>query len=299
LLNGPLLRRGASRNRNGEPNMTDSHATKRRISALCAIASCVALTLSACSAEPTGDSATTDTERSSDVDPSMIEMENEAYLNPIARVNFPGQGSVRFYEPEPGYVVVLQSGVDSLGAKIGAKAAGATLVEKYERLAGAAAPQTLRDAVARADRLAAEAPPSIAGERGGAPQLPEQVPGPLLREKNHTGDWFWDGYCDMHLQWNADEEAFWPWVTGTGSFTWTTLDVVQSAARSNQGQVRFRVRWRPRASWSGYTTLYLNPGEHAIYYEEYRDLLRFGWNSIVDQASDPGDIYDFCSWGNH
>jgi hypothetical protein len=275
--------------------MTDSHETKRRTSALCAVASCVALTLSACSAEPTGDSASTETERSPNADPSMIEMENEEYLNPIARVNFPGHGSVRFYEPEPGYVVVLQSGVDSLGAKIGFKTASGTLVDKYERLAGAAAPQTLRDAVARAERLAAEAPPEIAGEPIDAPQVPD----PQLREKNHTGDWFHDGYCDMHFQSNADEQAFWPVVSGTGSFTWTTLDVLQSAARSLQGQVRFRARWRPRASWSGYTTAYLDPGEHAIFYEEYRDVLRFAWNSIVDQASDPGDVYDFCSWGNH
>jgi hypothetical protein len=253
------------------------------------------LALGACSAEPGSDTAGGDVERTASSDPSQIVIENEEALNPIARVDLPGVGSVRFYEPAPGHIVIGQGGLATVRL-LGPEMAHMTAVEKYRYVARASAPQALIDAEKRAAELGIEPPGAIEQEvRDPSSQIEPQA-SPELRDKNHTGDPFLDDFCDMHLQMNADLEAFWVFRTGTGGFTWTRLDVVQSAARSRVGTIRFGARVKTCAicSWGPWSRIHLSNGQAWIW--SYEEGLNFQFESRVDEAD--GDTYDYCSFGN-
>lgn len=225
---------------------------------------------------------------------SEVTVENEETLNPIARVDVKDVGSVRFYEPAPGVILIGSGGHADIPLLLDME--GMSAIEKYEHLANSPAPQALIDAAARAERLANEARESDAS--GEADMSSEAAPmssgSPDFHEKSHGTD-FQDANCDLHNISSADHRADWVSVTGTGSFTWTKLDWVESAAQSRQGTIRFRARVKDclLCSWGSYSSVNLSAGQGWMW--SYSKGANFQFNAIVDQAD--GDHYDFCSEG--
>jgi hypothetical protein len=225
-------------------------------------------------------------------------VESAQPLNLIAQLEGDNGAQVNFYEPEPGHVLVLELGHMGETPLISADLAKASAVAKWEALSGQAAPIALIEAEQReqlgVNELGFVAPVENVEQ---APIVAQQgaQDGVGVSSQALTRAEFVSYYCNPAS--NYDYEAFWQNVTGTGSYTWTQLNYIATGALSLRGDIKYRVRWRPRASWSGYTTVWLPAGYYATYYEAYRDILGFGWNSIVDNAE--GDLYHFCSWGDH
>jgi hypothetical protein len=219
-------------------------------------------------------------------------------LNLVAQLEGANGAQVSFYEPEPGHVLVLEVGHMGERPLIDAELAKASAVQKWEALSGEPAPFALIEAEQRELSGVSElgfVPPVVNVEHAPIAAQPAAQDGVGVSRQALTVDEFISYYCNPPS--NYDYEAFWTNVTGTGSYTWTQLNYIATGALAVAGDIRYRVRWRPRASWSGYTTVWLPAGYYATYYESYREILGFGWNSIVDNAE--GDTYHFCSWGDH
>lgn len=231
-------------------------------------------------------------------------VESEQALNLVAQLESENGSQLNFYEPEPGHVLLLETGLVGERPLINAELAQLTAVEKFERLSGRAAPIALIEAQQRVERYALEGGETL----GFVPQVEEVETAPIaaaiedsrataevgVSSQAITTSEFVDIYCDPPS--NYDREAFWTNGSGPSDFTWTQLNYVSSAALSLRGDIRFRARWRPRASWSGYTTVWLPKGYFSSFYEDGRAILGFGWNSIVDNAD--GDLYHFCSYAD-
>lgn len=156
-------------------------------------AALMATSLVGCSADDSQDARSD--EGVSESEPSSP---SEKHMTLLARADFAG-GSVRFYEPEPGTVLEVDSG--KLSAEREPEPDGLGPVERYEFLTGKSAPNKLVEAAGRAVG-------SGQGDDGAGHQdveLSAEVPEPRKDTKSSG----WDGETFFRQNYCAPTDRYW------------------------------------------------------------------------------------------
>jgi hypothetical protein len=228
-----------------------------------------------------------------------------------AKIEFPDQGVVKFFEPQEGVVLIAEIGKNGTPPMIPASMTGMPATDLYQALAKQAAPAPLVEAVSRAALLKQRTPLTTA-----VPQLDLAPPALRAAEtarasadsgltqissaltfSNSYDQWFYDNFCagGKYVGNGWDYIVNWMYVTGTGSFQRNDMNWVDSTVSVyGGGAVHYRVQIRPWYSWS--TTLDVQI-QNGYYYKWHRDNgTDYDVYIYVDQAS--GDSYHWCSYGD-
>jgi len=241
--------------------------------------------------------------------PPVMSAEAEATLRLRAEVDFPDRGFVKFFEPEDGVILIQEGGRNNMEPLIPSSMSKLPATELYEALSGQKAPGELVQAATRAAALL----PRVA--RTEAIKLADLDPDALrtgtktlnvdgtatissaLTFSNSYDQWFYDNFCagGVRVGNGWDYVIQWMFVTGSGSFTRTDMNWVDSTVSVYGGDaIHYRVRIQPWYSWSTVADVMVQNG----YYNKYhRDNgIDFDFNVAVDQAA--GDSYHWCSYGS-
>lgn len=222
------------------------------------------------------------------------EVESEQGL--LARVDREDR-KLRFFEPEPGLIAIVESGLVGSRPMIGPDTEGLSPVEKYEFITGRPAPLAL----VRAQERDVTPPPNVTMTRPKDPTFSELDPLPYSQpiEKtpgnptNLTGEEWWDIYgCRPINQGNGNHQyqECWPDVSGNGSRSYTDLRSFEIRAISTTGSIRVRGRTRRWYDWSSWATYELAAGEE-IRFSWFGKNWDFDAQASIDQAE--GDNW----WG--
>lgn len=214
-------------------------------------------------------------------------IENEQDLNLLARVDLASQAVMKFYEPEPGALLIIESGrIDSQRDR-SADEDRLDAKRVYESLSNRPAPQALVDAVERSKAAAASRQRSPRSTE--TPTIPEPAPMTKTLYNDRTHDSFVNYYC---IHW-GDVQANWIWVTGYGNTgTWSDKNQLWSNALAVAGEIRHVVRRRPWYTWQDVSRVFVSEGWYnAIQY--INNTVDFDTNVYIDNAD--GDTYDACT----
>ena len=228
-----------------------------------------------------------------------------------AKVEFPDQGVVKFYEPMDGIILISEVGLNGTAPMVPPSLDGLSATEMYEALAKQKAPSALVEAASRAALLkqrpalktiaptAELAPPSLratptlgVGGDSGLVRLSS-----ALTFNNSYDQWFYDNFCagGTYVGNGWDYVVQWMYVTGTGSFRRNDMNWVDSTVSVyGGGSVHYRVQIEPWYTWSTVLDVMIPNG---YYHKWHRDSgTDYDVYIYVDQAS--GDSYHWCSYGD-
>lgn len=268
-----------------------------------------ALLLGACSMETESPGV-----ESGEVQTKSVAFTNEAgeEVAPVETLSFEGGVQVGFFEPEPGELQVLSWGPNGTQPPISKEIVdeGLSATQLYSRLSGAEAPASLKEAQARAEKLAGDVargsealnasydrplsdPSSPEGEeRSGDTGSKSQAVYYYDCQGTYSYDeWFNCNFCYG----GGDYDITWMWVTGDGNFTrvdrnhtYTTVSVYGG------GALNLKVEKRTWSSWSTHLSTSVANG-YWVQSELGWDFLDFDTRATVTNAS--GDSYHWCSYG--
>ena len=205
----------------------------------------------------------------------------------LAEATLPDEGHIAFYEPEPGALLIIESGrADAPRAYEGSE--GRLRADAlYEKLTGAAAPAALRDAVQR------QAVAEPARERGAVAEGDDEVPAPEGQVTQALGvSRDAASFRSRHCEDIGGTNLIWLNRTGDGSVGQKNdKNWVAAAVRAHRGTVRFVFKVRPWYTWRDQAEVSIPAG----YYEsvEVWNNVDFDIKGSVSEAD--GDVYDFCT----
>lgn len=233
------------------------------------------------------------------------EEEVNAAMNLVGIVNLPNEVTVRFYEPEPGAIVIRESG--RVPRQRDPSEIGMRADELYELLSGEPAPDALVDALGRnqferdtleLSKVDSEAPApqvvpafdEVAQPKSAEVQGTTQALAAIDRasfQAQHCGNWSgWKNYN---------------WLSRTGeSHTGQEDDreFVASAARPYRGNIRFVFKVRRLWTWNDLAALTVPQGQYeSVYHDWNRTGADFDAKGWVNDSE--GDGYDFCTHFKH
>lgn len=216
---------------------------------------------------------------------------------PIAEVTLDDGAALRFYEPEPGYIITAK--LDRIGRdSVPAQGDGETATDYYERLAKQPAPEALLAAERRElDRLAqTDRAPRV---REAIVDEPEpQLEQPQLVNKAFVDDsWFW-AMCPTSWGIDASHYAFREYRQVTAHNGTQIDDVLWARAivlNVDGPRLRATFKIRPWYTWSAGTYVDLDRGEWIEFRDNHQPNTDF--DAKVNVSNSGNAFFDLCIWG--
>jgi len=241
---------------------------------------------------------------------ALDEAKQDAAMGLRAKIDFPNQGVVKFFEPQEGIVLISEIGRNGTAPMIPTSMQRLPASELYEALTNQKAPPALVDAVTRAALLKQRtSSPVLTPKADLSPSTLRALPArteagagltkvsSAVTFANSYDQWFYDNFCagGVKVGNGWDYVINWMYSTGTGSFQRNDMNWVDSTVSVYAGgAVHYRVQIQPWYTWS--TVLDVNI-QNGFYNKWHRDNgTDYDVYIYVDQAA--GDSYHLCSYGD-
>jgi hypothetical protein len=221
--------------------------------------------------------------------------ENASELTTLAEVRLAGRGTVTFYEPSEGGVLIVRTGRERVEDAVSPGQFG-NAARYFEAISGEPAPAALLEAIERdansdrrdVSRLPADSDNVVAPVTEGPKANAEGVGTTAQALSNDlTHAQFQSTYCTA----TGAKRYNWVNVTGSGSFQWNGIHKFYTNLFATRGTVRFVAKYQPWYTWKDLFVGNVPQGWYQdVFYGRVNDFDGKASSSEAD-----GDLYSFCS----